>query len=51
MIRYKTLDFQKLVAIPDNYEELYQQAVYEMQQPDFVATWNLLTAWGTKPQE
>lgn len=36
---------------PDDYEELYQQALNEMQQPDFVATWNLLTVWGTVPTE
>lgn len=37
--------------VPDNYEELYQQALNEMQQPDFVATWTLLTVWGTVPTE
>jgi ubiquinone/menaquinone biosynthesis C-methylase UbiE len=40
--------FQKWVHIPDNYQQIYEQALYEMQQPDFVATWRLLTAWGTK---
>ena len=40
---------RKWTSIPDNYEELYQQALDEMQQPDFVGTWNLLTAWGIKP--
>jgi len=40
---------KKWTSVPPNYEELYQQAAYEMQQPDFVATWNLLTAWETKP--
>ena len=40
----------KWTRVPDDYEELYQQALSEMQQPDFVATWGLLTAWGNKPR-
>jgi ubiquinone/menaquinone biosynthesis C-methylase UbiE len=36
---------------PDQYEELYQQMLQEMEQPDFVATWDLLTVWGTRPPE
>lgn len=40
---------EKWVHVPRNYDEIYQQALKEMQQPDFVATWTLLTAWGTKP--
>ncbi len=43
--------FRKWTRIPDNYEELYQQALREMQQPDFVATWNFLTIWGNPPEE
>jgi hypothetical protein len=39
---------QKWVQVPANYEEMYQQMLSEMQQPDFVATWELLTAWGRK---
>lgn len=39
---------RKWTQVPDNYEQLYQQMLSEMQQPDFTATWNLLTAWGTK---
>jgi ubiquinone/menaquinone biosynthesis C-methylase UbiE len=35
--------------VPDNYEEIYQQALAEMEQPDFVGTGSLLTAWGTVP--
>ena len=42
---------RKWTRVPDDYEEIYQQALVEMQQPDFVATWRLLTAWGNKPQE
>ncbi len=38
--------FQKWTRIPENYEEIYQQALRDMQKPDFVATWKLLTAWG-----
>lgn len=37
--------------VPEDYEDLYQQALQEMQQPGFVATWNLLTIWGTMPRE
>ena len=41
---------RKWTHVPDDYEEIYQQALSEMQQPDFVATWGLLTAWGNKPR-
>ncbi len=40
---------RKWIRLPDDYAEIYQQMLIEMQQPDFVATWNLLTAWGTTP--
>ncbi len=40
---------RKWSRVPDDYEEVYQQALSEMQQPDFVATRHLLTAWGNKP--
>jgi ubiquinone/menaquinone biosynthesis C-methylase UbiE len=36
----------KWISLPNNYEMLYQQALTEMQQPGFVAHWNLLTVWG-----
>lgn len=39
---------QKWTRIPENYEDLYQQMLDEMQQPDFTATWRLLTVWGTR---
>jgi ubiquinone/menaquinone biosynthesis C-methylase UbiE len=39
--------FRKWTQVPDDYETIYQQMLTEMQQPDFVATWELLTAWGT----
>lgn len=42
----------KWTKVPDDYEAIYQQALKEMQQPDFVATWNLLTVWGSRlPRE
>lgn len=37
---------RKWTQVPDNYEALCQQALQEMQQPDFVATLNIQTAWG-----
>lgn len=40
---------RKWSRLPDNYETLYQEMLRDMQQPDFVANWNLLTTWGTKP--
>lgn len=39
---------QKWAHVPANYNEIYQQALKEMQQPDFVATWIHLTAWGKR---
>jgi ubiquinone/menaquinone biosynthesis C-methylase UbiE len=47
-----TLPFlRKWGRVPDNYETLYQQMLSEVQQPGFVASWNMLTAWGTKSQK
>lgn len=40
---------RKWTRVPDDYEHMYQQALHEIQQPGFVATWNLLTAWGINP--
>jgi ubiquinone/menaquinone biosynthesis C-methylase UbiE len=40
---------QKWTNVPSDYQTIYQQALKEMQQPDFVATWTWLVAWGTKP--
>jgi len=34
-------------AVKD-YEATYQQAILEISQPDFHATWNMLTAWGKR---
>lgn len=41
----------KWTRVPDDYEAIYQQMLSEMQQPDFVATWSLLTAWGRVPAQ
>jgi ubiquinone/menaquinone biosynthesis C-methylase UbiE len=40
---------KKWTQVPDDYEAICQQMLSEMQQPDFVATMGLLTAWGRKP--
>ena len=42
---------RKWARISDDYEQVYQQVLEEMQQPGFVATWRLLTAWGTNPRK
>ena len=42
--------FRKWSAVPEDYETIYQQALNQMHQPDFVATSSLLTAWGNKPR-
>ena len=39
---------KKWTQVPDNYNEIYQQMLTEVQQPDFEATWILLTTWGIK---
>jgi ubiquinone/menaquinone biosynthesis C-methylase UbiE len=39
--------FQKWLRIPEDYDALYQQALVEMQQADFVAIWRFVTVWGT----
>lgn len=39
---------KKWIQVPDNYDAIYAQALHDMQQPDFLATGDLLTAWGTK---
>jgi ubiquinone/menaquinone biosynthesis C-methylase UbiE len=40
---------QKMGCATEDYDAIYQQALIELQQPDFRATWHLVTAWGTKP--
>jgi ubiquinone/menaquinone biosynthesis C-methylase UbiE len=39
---------RKWTDVPDNYEDIYQQMLHEMQQPDFVAISRLLTVWGIR---
>ncbi|HLI71814.1 MAG TPA: class I SAM-dependent methyltransferase [Ktedonobacteraceae bacterium] len=47
-----TLPFQrKWIKVPDDYEDLYQQMLREIEQPDFVARGRMLTAWGTSPDK
>jgi ubiquinone/menaquinone biosynthesis C-methylase UbiE len=41
---------QKWGNLSRDYEAVYRQALEEMRQPDFHATWNMLTAWGNKPR-
>src|SRR5579885_368447 len=38
---------RKWTRVPDDYEQMYQQALADMQRPDFVARGHLLTVWGT----
>jgi SAM-dependent methyltransferase len=40
---------RKWTLVPDTYEDIYQQMIHEMQQPDFVATCHAITAWGIRP--
>jgi len=40
--------FQKWAHVPSDYEQVYQQALVEMRQPDFEAAQSLVTAWGVK---
>jgi hypothetical protein len=41
---------KKWTKVPDTCDEIYQQALREMQDPDFEATLTLLTVWGTVPR-
>ena len=49
LFRTTTPFLRKWTKVPGEFDSLYQQAIQEMQQPDFVATWRLLTVWGTNP--
>jgi ubiquinone/menaquinone biosynthesis C-methylase UbiE len=40
--------FQKWTRVPDDYHEIYQQALKEMRAANFEATYTLLTVWGTR---
>jgi ubiquinone/menaquinone biosynthesis C-methylase UbiE len=48
--RTSKLFLLKWAKVPDDYEELCEQALAEMQQADFVATWNIHTIWGNAPE-
>jgi hypothetical protein len=39
---------RKLGNIPEEGEDLAQQAIEEMQRPDFVAIWRMETVWGIR---
>jgi len=41
---------QKWGNVPNDYEVIYQQALNEMRQPDFLAVGNIVTVWGSKPR-
>lgn len=43
--------YRKWTQVPDDYEELYQQVSSEIKHPDFVATVDLLTAWGINARD
>jgi ubiquinone/menaquinone biosynthesis C-methylase UbiE len=51
VLRTNVAFLRKWVSLPADQETLWQQALVEMQQPDFMATMYLLTAWGTNPRE
>ena len=40
---------RKWTTVPDDYEKIYQQALHEMRQPDFVSIGRLVTIWGVNP--
>ncbi|GAC1472077.1 MAG: hypothetical protein NVS2B12_40200 [Ktedonobacteraceae bacterium] len=39
--------YRKWCNIPHNYEELYHQALEEIQEPGCLTTGRLITTWGT----
>ncbi len=42
---------EKWTRVPDDYQELYQQMLQDMQQPDFQLMGTMLTVWGKTPAE
>lgn len=42
---------RKWTRVPDNYDQIYQQALADMQQPDFRANGQLVTVWGKNTQQ
>ena len=43
--------FRKWTRVPSDYEEIYQQALKDMQQADCVVRGGLLTVWGMRPKD
>ncbi len=41
---------QKWTQVPKNYDQIYQQTLEEMERPDHVVEWEMVTVWGTNPQ-
>ena len=39
---------RKWGCAPEDYDDIYNQALTEMHRPDFCATWHFVCAWGTK---
>ncbi len=33
--------------VPDNYDDIYHQALHQIQQPGSITTWEIVTIWGT----
>jgi ubiquinone/menaquinone biosynthesis C-methylase UbiE len=48
MFRTMVPFMRKWTKLPDDYDQLYQQMLQDMQQPDFEETTILITVWGTK---
>ena len=42
---------RKWISLPEDYEALYEQMLVEVQRPDFVATNQTMTVWGSKPAQ
>jgi len=42
--------YRKWTNVPSDYEQIHQQALKEIQQPDFEAKWALLTTWGIRTE-
>lgn len=40
---------RKWTRVPDTYDDLYKQALHEMQDPGFTADWEVVTVWGENP--
>ncbi len=40
---------QKWTKVPKDYDQIYQQAMKEIDQLDYTAEWEMVTVWGTNP--